>query len=234
MSNKPNYDAHDNELARFDAYFAQCFPNVAQNIKPKADGTTRELAAYLRGVLDNRGWSVQDLARQMGYRTPLHMHAVLTGQFPTNEITPEFIERLAQAIDCHASVIRILLNLPIEPTYTTAQQVDKRLSDLEEEQEALLGDLLNDFLEVLDQRYSHNLSSRVEQNRYDFVIKQFETIVSKTREAKRRMEQLKALLEEELGTAQDLSHTHDSPATRRYQAHLLDIHRIIQHIKERV
>lgn len=238
MSQHNNYDASDTELARFDAYYAECFPTVEQNVKHRSDGTTRELAAYLRGVLDNKGWSVQDLSRRLGYRTPLHLHAVLTGQFPTDEITPEFIERLSQAIDCDASVIRILLDLPLEPNYTTPQQAERHLSALEEEQENLLNDLLNSFLEVLDQRYSQDITSRVEQNRYDFVIKQFESIVSKTRDAKRRMDQLKALLEEEMGKPDEptevLSHTQDTPATRRYQAHLLDIHRIIQHIKERV
>lgn len=227
MSNFPKHNGSDTEVARFDAYFAECFPTRQQNLKHRPSGTTRDLAAYLRGVLDSKGWSVPQLSRKLGYKTPLHLHAILTGQFPANEITPEFIERLSQAIDCDVSVIRILLDLPIE----TPQTAEQRLSGLEEEQEQLLNDLLTSFLEVLDQRYANDADSRVEQNRYDFVIKEYESIVSKTRDAKRRMDQLKALLEEEMEQNTELTHTEDTEATREYQTHLLDIHRLIQRLE---
>lgn len=136
---------------------------------------SQNLAAYLHGVLQNRQWSVEELATKMEYRTPLHLRAVLSGELPLEAIGDDFIERLAIVLDRDPAVIWAMMGMKPQ----RRSNAEHMLETQREHKQTMV----EQWERLLDKRRSdHTLNDdprRVRQ--YEAVLRQLETFIARQR-----------------------------------------------------
>jgi hypothetical protein len=169
----------------------------------------QKLGAYLKGVMLNRQWTLENLSQKLGHETTLFVRALLNGQMPDEAIGDDFIEDLAQVIERSPNVIRVIMGR--KPKQGT------RLYTLLDEQAAQSDAMIETLLKVLPNRYTNYIEGDIRKSKqYDFVIKQLEKFIARQKreldEARRLVEQLQQ----------------DNPD----EAMKLDLRRIIQRIVE--
>lgn len=148
---------------------------------------SEKLGAYIKGVLLNRQWTLEDLADKLGHQTTLFLRALLSGQMPEEAIDDEFIEDLGRVIDRSPNVIRVILGRkPKEGT-----RLDTLLSEQAQQSDEMIATLLT----VLPTRYESDVDNDVHRSKqYDFVIRQIEKFIARQKReldaAKRLVKQL--------------------------------------------
>ncbi len=207
LNNQPEQDY----LVEFDQLFEDVFAEAAH--RPAADTkTTMVLAEFLRGVMDNKQWSISLLADRLGHHSDLQLRAVLTGEFPAAELKDNFLDKLAQVIGCDNGAIRLLVGR--DPR-------EKSTDELYQLQEQLLHQLSEILFDTVDRRYSEDVRIHLSRSRqHDFVIRQLEMVIARQRE--------------ELKSVQKLIDELNHPETYRIgesEIHILNLRRIIQRVK---
>lgn len=162
---------------------------LLDSIKAQAQSNVRpgqKLAAYLQGVLVNRQWTLDDLARKLGHQTTLRVRALLSGQMPSEAIDEDLIEDLARAIERSPNVIRVILGR--NPHLST------KLDTLLEEQTGQSEAMVEALLRLLPGRYSEQIDGDNHRSKqYDFVIRQLEKFIARQ---KRELDEARRLVME--------------------------------------
>lgn len=206
-----NTEPEQDYLAEFDALYAEIFTDTVNRPEPNTT-TTAVLAEFLRGVMENKQWTVSHLAERLGHQSDLQLRAVLTGEFAASELKDAFLDKLAHVVGCDNGAIRLLVGR--DPR-------EKSTDELCQLQEQLLHQLSEILFDTVDRRYSEEVRTHLSKSRqHDFVIRQLEMVIARQRE--------------ELKSVQRLIDELNHPETYRIGEsgiHILNLRRIIQRVK---
>jgi transcriptional regulator with XRE-family HTH domain len=135
---------------------------------------SQNLAAYLQGVLQNRQWSINELAAKLKC-TPLHLRAVLSGDLPLEAIGDDFIERLALVLDRDPAVIWAMMGMKPQRRSNAEHMLEKQ----QEQKQTMV----EQWERLVEKRHTdHRLSDdprRVQQ--YEAVLRQLESFIARQR-----------------------------------------------------
>lgn len=204
--------------------------NLLALIRPADNQALEALIGFLDARMANQGWSLADLAQQMGV-SPDWLALLLKGQIPAEQISDAMLERIARAIDYEPTLLHILLGRPVAPTLEDGDSADSFDDDIDatldsywHEIEAVLDNITDYMLNRVEERYTSATQPTDERNhrQHDFVIKQIETIIAKHREDIQTVEIL----------VEELKHTVAGMSEPGPSVHRLDIRRIIHYIRD--
>ena len=147
---------------------------------------SEKLAAYIKGVLLNRQWTLDEFAERLGHQTTLFVRALISGQLSEEVIDDDMIENLGRVIERSPNVIRVILGRKPKE----GSQLDALLSEQTEQSQEMRATLLA----ILPNRYDAEIDDDVHKSKqYDFVIRQLERFIARQ---KRELEAAKRLVKQ--------------------------------------
>jgi hypothetical protein len=147
---------------------------------------SEKLAAYIKGVLLNRQWTLEEFANRLGHQTTLFARALISGQMSEEVIDDDMIENLGRVIERNPNVIRVILGRKPQE----GSQLDALINEQTEQSQEMIATLLA----VLPNRYDSEVDDNNHKSKqYDFVIRQIERFIARQ---KRELEAAKRLVKQ--------------------------------------
>jgi len=147
---------------------------------------SEKLAAYIKGVLLNRQWTLEEFADRLGHQTTLFVRALISGQMSEEVIDDDMIENLGRVIERSPNVIRVILGRKPQD----GSQLDALINEQTEQSQEMIATLLA----ILPNRYDSDVDDNVHKSKqYDFVIRQIERFIARQ---KRELEAAKRLVKQ--------------------------------------